>query len=378
MNSDPSGTLCSVVAAFDTVRKEDVAVKIFVKSALTQSQAADVVREVNIQSNLDHSNIVRIYEFHETSTHFYLVFEKLDFELFEWIAANGKETEDSSRRIFIQVAKGVQYLHQSAILHRDLKLENLLYNIGNDGKIGTVKICDFGLSKQIKTFTSTPVGTPSYTAPEIVLNKKYGKEIDLWSLGCLLYILLTGSQPFKHPGNDYPFLFDSILSGRFDESRDWNNVSKNAQKLIKKLLNVDPRKRGTIEDVLDDTWVKSNENSSVVNQKSTWLSQVSPSLDTVKKSPRKSNAQTKKIETGSAWGIIPKVLKTPECGENGWNVDECDVISDPRTTDAIFGIEHPRLRPKLKPSELRECFRSEKDFKLDIGGGRLFQKRSEM
>ncbi|KAJ3123660.1 hypothetical protein HK098_001775 [Nowakowskiella sp. JEL0407] len=270
------GTFSSVFDALDREKKQLVAIKVLRRGVLTDSQISDVIREAAIQKSLCHPNIVQLFEFHETDTHFFLVFEKIGAEMFDRVATKGKLTEDEGRHVMKQVALGVEYLHSVGVLHRDLKLENLLYEPLANGKIGTVKICDFGLSKIVVDTTTTPVGTPNYTAPEVILNQVYGKEIDLWGLGCLMYTMLCASPPFNAPR--LLGLLDAIVTGKYDQTGAWLTLSLEAKELIARLLSVNPSLRGSVEDILQDPWLTYGKNESTKKfALGSWLSKLTSS-----------------------------------------------------------------------------------------------------
>ena len=139
------------------------------------------------------------------------------------------------------------------IIHRDLKPENLLYASKDEASI--IKISDFGLARFLQgELATTACGTPGYVAPEILEGKGYGKEVDYWSIGIILYILLCGFPPFYEENNQK--LFDIIKKGEFEfPSPYWDDVSEAAKELVRKLLHVDPKKRMTAAELLVDPWV---------------------------------------------------------------------------------------------------------------------------
>ena len=174
--------------------------------------------------------------------------------------SDGKEphySEEDARIIFSQLIEAVHYMHDKQIVHRDLKLENMLLQKPND--INSIKIADFGLAKKYgQAALSTICGTPQYVAPEVIKGGStpytYGKECDLWSCGVILFILLGGYPPFYDDSE--PRLFRKIRQGKPDmDDPVWDEVSTEAKDLIMKLLVVDPEKRLTVEGVLDHPWM---------------------------------------------------------------------------------------------------------------------------
>ncbi len=181
--------------------------------------------------------------------------------MLDWLGTDaGNEphySERDARIIFKQLLEAVKYMHDKQIVHRDLKLENMLLAKPND--INTIKIADFGLAKKYgHAALSTICGTPQYVAPEVIKGGStpytYGKECDLWSCGVILFILLGGYPPFYDESE--PRLFRKIREGKPDfDDPVWNEVSDEAKDLLDKLLNVDPKKRLTVEKIINHPWM---------------------------------------------------------------------------------------------------------------------------
>ena len=168
-----------------------------------------------------------------------MVLEFAGGELFDYIVQNGKMREDEARRFFQQIICAVEYCHRHKIVHRDLKPENLLL----DDNLN-VKIADFGLSNIMTdgNFLKTSCGSPNYAAPEVINGKLYaGPEVDVWSCGVILYVLLVGRLPFDD--EHIPSLFAKIAKGQYVVP---NYMSSGAASLIKKMLAVNPVHRATI------------------------------------------------------------------------------------------------------------------------------------
>ena len=180
-----------------------------------------------------------------------MVLEYAGGELFDYIVKNGKMNEDGARRFFQQIICAVEYCHRHKIVHRDLKPENLLLD-----EYLNVKIADFGLSNIMTdgNFLKTSCGSPNYAAPEVISGKLYaGAEVDVWSCGVILYVLLVGRLPFD---DDYiPTLFKKIASGKFHVP---SYLSSDAVNLLKTLLNVHPVQRITIQGIREDPWFTKN------------------------------------------------------------------------------------------------------------------------
>jgi serine/threonine protein kinase len=199
-------------------------------------------------------------EHFEDEGHYCLVMELMEGgELFDMIIEKGHFNETEANKVMAPLFDAVIAAHKNGIVHRDLKPENLLLSDKNLNQ-ATVKISDFGLARYVcpdnNVLASTTCGTPGYVAPEILDNKKYDNRVDYWSLGVVMYIMLSGQPPFFHEDNFE--LFEMIKEGEFDMSGDiWeNNVSDAGKDLIKKLLVVDPDQRLTDENILEHQWVQ--------------------------------------------------------------------------------------------------------------------------
>jgi carbon catabolite-derepressing protein kinase len=176
-----------------------------------------------------------------------MVLEYAGGELFDYIVANGRMKEPEARRFFQQMLCAVEYCHRHKIVHRDLKPENLLLDESLN-----VKIADFGLSNIMTdgNFLKTSCGSPNYAAPEVIGGKLYaGPEVDVWSCGVILYVLLVGRLPFDD--EHIPSLFAKIARGTYSIPQ-W--MPTGAANLIKKMLVVNPVQRATIDDIRDDPW----------------------------------------------------------------------------------------------------------------------------
>jgi len=195
-------------------------------------------------------------EMYDTPTKMYLIMELVTGgELFDRIVNRGSYSEKDASHVVRQIVSAIEYLHALGIVHRDLKPENLLY--ANESHDSDIKIADFGLSRILPddALLKTACGTPGYVAPEVLRGKGYGKEVDLWSVGVIMYILLCGFPPFYD--DNVQVLFEQILSGHFDfPPTYWAGVSDSAKDLIRKLLNVDPKKRLTATQALEHPWLR--------------------------------------------------------------------------------------------------------------------------
>ncbi|MCO5604758.1 hypothetical protein L7F22_058928 [Adiantum nelumboides] len=215
----------------------------------------DVRREVDIMRHLPkHSNIVTLEGVYEDDNAVHLVMELCEGgELFDRIVARGHYSERAAAAVMRTILEVVQVCHKHGVMHRDLKPENFLF--ANKKENSPLKAIDFGLSvffKPGEKFTEI-VGSPYYMAPE-VLKRNYGPEVDVWSAGVILYILLCGVPPFW--AETEQLVAQAILRGNVDFKRDpWPNVSENAKALVRQMLEPDPNRRLTAQQVLDHPWV---------------------------------------------------------------------------------------------------------------------------
>uniref|UniRef100_A0A3Q4HVR5 non-specific serine/threonine protein kinase n=1 Tax=Neolamprologus brichardi TaxID=32507 RepID=A0A3Q4HVR5_NEOBR len=206
-------------------------------------------REVRIMKILNHPNIVKLFEVIETEKTLYLVMEYASGgEVFDYLVAHGRMKEKEARAKFRQIVSAVQYCHQRRIVHRDLKAENLLLDADMN-----IKIADFGFSNEftVGSKLDTFCGSPPYAAPELFQGKKYdGPEVDVWSLGVILYTLVSGSLPFD--GQNLKELRERVLRGKY---RIPFYMSTDCENLLKKLLVLNPVKRGSLEQIMKDHWM---------------------------------------------------------------------------------------------------------------------------
>ncbi|KAG0757075.1 hypothetical protein G6F57_012543 [Rhizopus arrhizus] len=211
-----------------------------------------VKREIQYLKLLRHPHIIKLYEVITTPTDIIMVIEYAGKELFNYIVEKGKLSEDDARRFFQQIICAVEYCHRHKIAHRDLKPENLLLDANNN-----VKIADFGLSNIMTDgdFLKTSCGSPNYAAPEVISGRLYaGPEVDVWSCGVILYVMLCGRLPFD---DEYiPTLFKKINGGIYKMP---SYLSPDTKSLLNSMLVVDPLRRITIQEIRrQNEWFKKN------------------------------------------------------------------------------------------------------------------------
>jgi carbon catabolite-derepressing protein kinase len=242
------GSFGKVKLAVHEVSQQQVALKIISRRKLvTRDMAGRIEREIQYLQLLRHPHIIKLYTVITTPSEIIMVLEYAGKELFDYIVTHGKLAENQGRKFFQQIVCAVEYCHRHKIVHRDLKPENLLL----DEQLN-VKIADFGLSNIMTdgNFLKTSCGSPNYAAPEVISGKLYaGPEVDVWSCGVILYVLLCGRLPFD---DEYiPALFKKIAQGNYSVP---NYLSQGAVRLIKRMLQVNPVNRISIQEIRQDPW----------------------------------------------------------------------------------------------------------------------------
>ncbi|XP_077985646.1 serine/threonine-protein kinase SIK2-like isoform X2 [Glandiceps talaboti] len=244
------GNFAVVKLARHRITKSEVAIKIIDKSQLDETNLKKVYREVQIMKLLNHPNIVKLYQVMETKSMLYLVTEYASSgEMFDYLANHGRMNEKEARKKFWQILSAVEYCHNRHVVHRDLKAENLLLDANMN-----IKIADFGFSNYFKPgeHLMTWCGSPPYAAPEVFEGQKYdGPQLDIWSLGVVLYVLVCGALPFD--GHCLQQLKERVLAGRF---RIPFFMSTECEQLIRKMLVISPEKRYTIEQIKQHKWMQ--------------------------------------------------------------------------------------------------------------------------
>jgi len=251
------------VGAFSVVKKavlrdndcsKSFAVKCIKRIDLSDRDEADIRNEVSILKGLKHKSIIQLYDVYDESDMYYLVMERLHGgDLFNRIITNISYSEVEARAVCKNLLEAVQFIHRHSIAHRDLKPENLLLVSRNDNT--SIKITDFGFATEVKEANSlrTSCGTRNYIAPEILTKTPYDEQVDLWSVGVILYILLAGLQPFEDFGDDK--LFDQIIGGEYYfDDKCWENISREATDLICSLMEVDPSIRLNASQAINHLW----------------------------------------------------------------------------------------------------------------------------
>ncbi|KAM9426319.1 calcium/calmodulin-dependent protein kinase type II subunit gamma-like isoform 10-T10 [Pholidichthys leucotaenia] len=251
------------LGAFSVVRRcvkkssgQEYAAKIINTKKLSARDHQKLEREARICRLLKHPNIVRLHDSISEEGFHYLVFDLVTGgELFEDIVAREYYSEADASHCISQILESVNHIHQHDIVHRDLKPENLL--LASKMKGAAVKLADFGLAIEVQGDQQAWygfAGTPGYLSPEVLRKDPYGKPVDIWACGVILYILLVGYPPFWD--EDQHKLYQQIKAGAYDfPSPEWDTVTPEAKNLINQMLTINPAKRITAEQALKHPWV---------------------------------------------------------------------------------------------------------------------------
>lgn len=265
------GAFSIVKRCINKISQIEFAAKIINTKKLNQRDHQKLEREAKICRQLKHPNIVRLYESIPEENFHYLIFDLVTGgELFEDIVAREFYSEVDASHCIQQILDAVRHCHESNIVHRDLKPENLLLASKNKG--ANVKLADFGLAIDVQgdqTAWFGFAGTPGYLSPEVLKKEPYGKPVDIWACGVILYILLVGYPPFWD--EDQHRLYSQIKSGAYDyPSPEWDTVTAEAKNLINSMLTVNPAKRINATEALKHPWICNREKfASVVHRQET-------------------------------------------------------------------------------------------------------------
>lgn len=214
------------------------------------SALAALINEISIQRTLSHPNIVALWEVHEAQDHVSMVRDFCAYgDIYKWITAHKRFSLSSAARITKHVLEALAFVHSKGILHRDIKLENILIT-GED----TCKLSDFGLAVYLEKFEPACCGSPGYVAPEVLRHVPYGTPADVFSLGVVLFVLLSGRSPFSGKTSKEILKQNKLAAPHFRE-KDWENVPRLAVDLVQRMLIPDPKKRITAQRALEHHWI---------------------------------------------------------------------------------------------------------------------------
>lgn len=249
------GASSKVKLGVNTMTGQQVAVKIMMPK--DHSSRVDVDREINILKRLKHPHIVQLLDvlYDQPPGCTSLILEVVpNGELFDYVVAHGRVKESVARKFFYQAATGIDYLHSNNVIHRDLKPENLLLDAESN-----IKIADFGFSNIMRPgkLFSTFCGSPIYAPPEIILEKQYsGPAVDIWSLGVILFVIVTGSLPWKLERTGRIADIDRLLVGKYSIPHDLQDqISDNCKNLMQKMIQADAALRLPMKDILCHPWL---------------------------------------------------------------------------------------------------------------------------
>lgn len=238
------GSYAKVYLGFSVLAELPVAIKCYEKANIkSESTLKCILKEVEIMKGLNHPNITKFIEIFEDEDHIFVVLEHADRgDLLSYVKKNGRLTEQEMTRVLGQILNGLHYLHNNKILHRDIKLDNILLTAR-----GQIKICDFGVSTRVvnKTLIHEHIGTPAYLAPEVIEGSGYtGFQVDVWSLGVMAFICVLGVIPFR--GETIPDLNKSILLAE-PHFPDNHGLSPTMHSVLSGMLKKNPRTRLTVQ-----------------------------------------------------------------------------------------------------------------------------------
>ena len=306
------GSFSKVKLGINKITGEKVAIKIIDKKKIKMNSDRErVQRELNIIKKLSHINIVKIIQIKDDKNNIYIIMEYIENNLFFYIINNKCLSEQESSFYFFQLISVIDYIHSQGIVHRDLKPENILVTTK-----GLLKIIDFGLSNYFSKegkLLSTSCGSPSYTAPEVLLGNKYnGFAVDIWTIGVILYVMLCGNFPFEAK-DDNNSLFKKIIKCKVEYPK---FIPKCAKNLLEKILTANPEKRITIDKIKEHQFYlngknifyqkfpefvnkmeinsNSNSNNKLDKEHNPTIKKVTPNFDLLKRILRRSNKSQEK------------------------------------------------------------------------------------
>lgn len=265
-----SGSFATVCRGTHRATGRKVAIKCVLRKDLPPSDDAAIYDEVAILASLNHPHIVPIIDFFDEKDCYFIVMELMSGgDLFDRIGQKKSYSEADARDLIVKMLKAVAYCHVRQIAHCDMKPKNLL--LMSDDNDSYIKLADFGFSARVhepKSLTKQ-CGTPFFVAPEILLRKGYDQQSDMWSVGCIVFLLLSGQLPFM--GRSQKELFRKIVAGKYEfGDKEWEGVSDDARDLVRGLLVLDPDQRLTAAQAVRHKWLKASRHSlSLINLQNT-------------------------------------------------------------------------------------------------------------
>ncbi|XP_036115275.1 serine/threonine-protein kinase 33 isoform X1 [Molossus molossus] len=320
------GSFGVVIEATNKETETKWAIKKVNKEKAGSSAVKLLEREVDILKSVRHEHIIHLEQVFETPTKMYLVMELCeDGELKKVLERKGHFSENEARWIIQSLASAIAYLHNNDIVHRDLKLENIMVKSSfidaNNEMNVNIKVTDFGLAVRkhggSEAMLQTTCGTPMYMAPEVINAHDYSQQCDIWSIGVIMYIVLCGEPPFMASSEEK--LFELIRKGelRFDGPV-WDSISDCAKSVLKQLMKVDPAHRITAKELLDNQWLTGNTLSSarpanVLEMMKEWKN--NPGSDEENTTDQKNKSRQEKLEDSQLSGPSRNVTRVPSASD---------------------------------------------------------------
>ena len=235
-----------------------MAIKCVLRKDLPPNDDAAIYEEVSIMSSLSHPHVVPLIDFFEEKDCYFLVMELMSGgDLFDRIGKKKSYSEEDARDLSLKMLKAMAYCHAHKVAHCDMKPKNLL--LMSEDNHSYIKVADFGFAAHCHTekCLTKQCGTPFFVSPEILMRQSYDQQTDMWSVGCIMFLLLSGNLPFN--GRSQKELFRKIVSGKYEfKEEGWDGVSEDAKDLVKKLLVLDPDERITASQALRHRWMKAS------------------------------------------------------------------------------------------------------------------------
>jgi serine/threonine protein kinase len=254
-----SGSFATVCRGTHRASGKKVAIKCVLRKDLPPTDDAAIYDEVAIMSSLLHPHIVPLIDFFEEKDCYFLVMELMSGgDLFDRIGKKKAYSEADARDLTVKMLKSMAFCHNHNIAHCDMKPKNLL--LMSEDNDSYIKLADFGFAARCHTPKSLTkqCGTPFFVSPEILMRRPYDYQSDMWSVGCIIFLLLCGNLPFM--GRSQKELFKKIVSGKFVfDDDDWCDVSDEAKDLVTQLLVLDPDQRMTSQQALKHKWMKASD-----------------------------------------------------------------------------------------------------------------------
>lgn len=253
-----SGSFATVCRGTHRASGKKVAIKCVLRKDLPPNDDAAIYDEVSIMSSLSHPHIVPLIDFFEEKDCYFLVMELMSGgDLFDRIGKKKAYSEEDARDLAVKMLKAMSYCHSHRVAHCDMKPKNLL--LMSEDNHSYIKLADFGFAARCHTekCLTKQCGTPFFVSPEILMRQPYDQQSDMWSVGCIIFLLLSGNLPFM--GRSQKELFRKIVSGKYEfKEADWAGVSGDAKDLVQKCLVLNPDERITSSQALRHKWMKAS------------------------------------------------------------------------------------------------------------------------